>query len=275
MRWLIHERLKKGEIPPEGELPQAWNTSVSRAVDRLASPARPKIIIESRPLKDWQELVDHFPGKTLIASTRELRLKLLPALRELVDAAIAGPRYYAPQTEMHYVRVLLSQERRSKLRREWLRVKADLKIVFAASDDPTIFPLMVKGVSLFEDAGYSVQRSFHDISKECCQSGALPPVVVARVRAFADAFLSPVTTGSLELRGYIHQFAHASRRGRYTLRDETKEMLRSLRKEYVESLPGFREGKHRFAREPVYGPHLDKLFDQSVFQRFKFMRLAA
>jgi hypothetical protein len=223
-------------------------------------------------LAGLQECIEHYPGKTLIAATRELRMRLLPVLGQLVDAAVVGPRYSVAQTERYHAEHLPKPQLKA-LRGQWLELKGNLKRVYAStSDDRAIFALMVNGAALFEDATFTDRRSFREACAACC---ALPPHVAAQVHDFERRFVPPNTVGSLELRNYVHSIVHASARGRYALRDEIKTHLHTMCKDYLEAMPGFRSGARRFAREPEHSPLLDKLFDQSVFQKFEFVALAA
>lgn len=275
MRWALYDKLKEKALAPDGSLPTAWNTAFSRAVERLAAPPRSQLVVNRRPLASLEECVQHYPGKTLLVATRRLRLELLPSLKDFVEQNHQPPRYSAASNEEYHIEQLPRQDRKA-FEQEWKRLVAELKQAFAVSDDDTLLSLIVKGKSLFEEKStLSERRSFLELSSACCRSGMLSEGLSDRLRRFTERFLPANTAGSLRLKSYIHLFALPSRNGRYSLKERTIQELRRRNKAFVESLPGFKpvDSQRRY-RKPQHSPMLHKLFDQTVFQDFRFIHLA-
>ncbi len=275
MRWSLYERLGKPRIPEDGALPNEWNTSFSRAVNSLVSRSNPLLQIEKRRLASLEECVMHYPGKTLLAATRRLRTTLLPALLEWTREKLgAAPHYNTAENEQYLVEHL-PQDRVRCLRVKWMRLESLMQPSFARSGGDDLLLLFAKGGALFRGIEIRSRHSFAELVRTCCVGGDLPSGVVGELRRFATDFLSPATAGSLKLKSFVHEFAHVPPRGQCSLCESTKEALHRLRKPFVELLAGFRPAENKCLRNPHYSDAMDKLFDQTVFQRFKFVRPAA
>lgn len=285
MRWTIFAKIRRKPVSLDDELPTAWNTSFARAIKGLSHDSGAKIVIERRRLANLRECIDHYPGKTLVAQVRDLRTNLLPLLQELpknpirqspIEEAWWPATYnplYNPASLERYHLGRLAKIDVDRLRSTWLELRAELKMAFAATMNDLIFSLLVTGAALFEEIGYTDRRSFREISERCCASGALQPDLVARVNRFADAFMRPSVGRALGLKSLLHAFVGMPRHGRYFLKDHTKKGLHKLRKDYIESLPGFHVERGTCVAR--YSALLEKLIDQSVFQEFRFVTLTA
>jgi len=221
--------------------------------------------------------VEHYPGKTLISSIRQLRLALLPALKQIVETSGWRPRYSAAANELYHIGQLSDGEK-SALRNRWRYLRAKLRKTYSDSDNKDLFALMVKGDSLFEKSTVNERRSFLEISSLTCESGVLSATLATKTHDFAESFLPPATAGALKLKSYIHNFAHLNQNGRYSLKEETVEDLYGVRKDILEALPEFKladRTAHFLGRGHHQSPVLNKLFDQSVFQDFRFVTRAA
>lgn len=80
------------------------------------------------------------------------------------------------------------------------------------------------------------------------------------------------------IRGFIHTWVNVASKRKCWLKDETLEHLHRVRKEVIEQLPDFKAGTARkrptWLEDPVdYGKFIHKLIDQTVFQKFNFVRL--
>lgn len=79
LRWDLWEisscadRSSQGLPAVNDYLPNSWNTSVARAVYKLAECDRKRMVLTERKLTSTAEFVLHYPDKTLSARTRFLR----------------------------------------------------------------------------------------------------------------------------------------------------------------------------------------------------------
>jgi hypothetical protein len=275
MRWSLYEHLGTAPTSPDGTLPNRWNTSFARAVNSLASESRSLLHIERRPLTSLEECIAHYPGKTLQVAVRRQRQELLPALLEWTQETYgASPRYGAAANEQYFVE-RLPPDRAMELRSEWCRLESVVRPAFAESGSDDLFLLLVKGRSLFYGLDVELKESFTELAKQCQHSGRLSLSAACMIRKFADELLSIHDTGSLELKSFVHEFAKVPTRGQCSLRRDTMEALHRLRKPFVESLPGFEPAQPRGLRDAKHSDALDKLFDQTVFQKFNFVSRAA
>jgi hypothetical protein len=273
MRWDLYNQLQKPAIPISGQLPPEWNTSFARAVKKLAADSRRFFTIERRPLVTLEECVRHFPGKSLQIDVRLHRQELLPALVEWTQEQYgASPRYSQGQNEIYFVK-RLTEKRRSWLFGEWKQLEALIRPVFAKTGSEQLLLLFVKARALFHDLNVKSPLSFANMVEASCPE--LPATVAEQLRRFAKKFLSDTSAGVLQLKSYVHEFANVPRHGQCSLKRDTLEALHRLRPKLVEAMPGFEPGHTRFLREPKYPPALHKLFDQTVFQSFQFIRTAA
>jgi hypothetical protein len=274
MRWQLYEQSNK-PVLAEDFLPAKWNTSFARAVSNLASESRSLLRVRKRSLASLEECIAHYPGKTLQASVRQLRRDLLPALREWTQEKDGPwPHYNLSQNEDYFMKRVVP-ERAKRLRKEWMHLEALMRPLFVPTGSEKLFLLIVKGRSLFQEAEVKSHRSFTEMVDRCCKGDTLPAIIASQLRAFASDFLSATATGSLQLKSFVHEFAHVPRLGQCSLREDTVSALHRLRKSVVESLPGFQPVTHNWFREPKHSVALHKLFDQTIFQKFNFVRIAA
>lgn len=274
-RWMLYEATQ-GISCAANQLPTAWNTAFRRAVQKLADPPHLRITVEPRRLTNFRECIDHFPHKTLSVTTRRVRLELLPVLGELVAAQQVMPRYRAEDNEAYRVRQLADGDR-VDLARRWAKAARDLPNAYSRSEDDALLSLLVKGKSLFEKAStFSEKRPLLELITVCCNSGMLSEETVRNLRAFAKVFFPRTSRGEIQLKSYIHTFAHVAGNAGYQLKTSTLDKLHERKKQFVESLPGFAPASRRHGRPKTqHSDMLNKLFDQTVFQRFQFVRLAS
>lgn len=283
LRWFLFEQGGNRELSHQGKLPNTWNTSFARAVDRLGELGRIKIT--SRPLESFEECVEHYPGKTLKAEARKLRLQFLPVLLEWSQEKNGlGPKYGAADNEEHHLR-LLPKDQVALLEADWPGLEERLRPLYGAAPQAAaanLLKLICKGRYLFQSHDVAANGSLASGVEAACRSGALPDALASDLRSFLERFIPSGTAGALKLKSFIHELADVPRHGQCSLRGETLEYLRQCRNEVVETMDGFREknGKIRkpwgpAAAEYEYPGPLRKLFDHTVFQDFDFIALAS
>src|SRR5271166_1907243 len=172
LRWELFEQRKRPAIPSaddtparlrDGRLPGTWNSSLKRALDGLAEHGERRVIIDRRHLASMEEFVRHFPGKSLVASTRKLRLVLLPALADIVKAEKQLPRYTQVENETFYLKYLkeyLGYNLRP-FQKAWNEIEPELveQLQSVAGDDrSTLFQLIARAKSLFEASPMDCRR---------------------------------------------------------------------------------------------------------------------
>jgi hypothetical protein len=265
-----------------GDLPNAWNTSVFRAVQALAEDG--KLHTDRRRLVSFEEAVVNYPHKTLQGATRRLRLELLPVLQKGIQDGEAFARYNPADNEKFHLGSLTPEGHRS-LQRTWLRLEPqliDLLPELDRADRNALFCLLARGKSIFETQDLTVRHSFAEHHRICAERQSLPEPLEGQVKTFADALVPPADAGHLRLKGFVHSFAHVPRHRGCTLKEDTVEYLARMCPDLVRSLPEYVPGSApevghvRYTLMGVYckekhSPQLYKLLDQSIFQEFNFL----
>lgn len=278
MRWAIFERLGHPALHAGDVLPTKWNTSFTRALDRLANAPK-HITLEVRRLADLSEFIRHFPFKTLQFDIRVLRQELLPVLGDWVKENGTGPRYTVADNERFHLREL-SVEDQEILKRRWCELEPTLIGCLPSlpiDHRNILFMLIAKGKNLFEAVSLNSGNSFVELGRECTARGLVLGETALKVRALCDQLFAPSTAGPLQLKSYIHTFANIPKYGRCTLKAETLEKLYRDRPEVLSRLPGFSAGRRGrngfFGSDPTHGKLVHSLIDQSLFQDFVFVSL--
>lgn len=277
-RWSLYEGMGKPCLEPGAKLPTAWNTSFQRAADTLAEHGH--ITITRRPLENFEECVEHYPGKTLFADKRALRCKFLPTLLEWIrDPKGIGPKYGVEENERFHFK-LLPEIIRKDIEIRWFRIEERLRPIYGnLQESPdNLLRLICKGSNLFRANNVEVRIALTHLIERACQERSLPEDLVDELRHLKNLFLPSHEAGILRLKSLIHEFAEVPRHGQCSLREETLEYLHAHQTEIVENMPGFRqEASPRCISwqktNCEYDPKLKKLFDQTVFQKFEFVSL--
>lgn len=279
LRWELKEAL--GTSLASQDLPNKWNTSVKRALDGLEAEKR--IAVEERRLRTLEECVAHFPGKTLLGAARRLRLQLLPALLRGVQRGELFAHYNTAENESFYLKSLPKETRRH-FREQWLHLEPRLIGVLTIcplKHRNAVFSLITKGKATFEEANLDCRGAFAQHVQACIRGGIIGQPLSKELEAFSHRILPPADAKHLQLRSYVHEFAHIPQHRGCTLRKETVEFLYRECPEVIECLPGFvapkqpsRPGMGFWNRDVKHSPRLYALFDQSVFQNFRFLSLA-
>lgn len=145
LRWTLWTR-ESGTAG--GDLPNAWNTSVFRAVNVLAEDG--KLHIDRRRLESFDEAVLNYPHKTLQGALRCLRLALLPVLQKGIQDGESFARYNPADNETFHLESLTKEERRS-LKHTWLRLEPKLISLLSElnrANRNTLFCLLARGKSI-------------------------------------------------------------------------------------------------------------------------------
>ncbi len=297
LRWELFEQRKKAAIPSpddtparlrDGRLPGTWNSSLKRALDGLAEHGERRVIIDRRHLASMEEFVRHYPGKSLVASTRELRLVLLPALAAIVEAKKHLPRYTQVENEtfyLNYLKEYLGYNLRP-FQNTWSEIEPELvkELQSVAGDNrSTLFLLVARAKSLFEGAPLECRRSIAECVQPLVEHGALSPALEKKITAFSASLVPPSQIGFLRLKSYIRSFSDIPSRGSsYRLKPETLASLEDACPEVMKTLPGYqpppakKSGMWALDDGPrsTYGPEIHKLIDKTVFETFVFIRKA-
>ena len=125
LRWFLFFNSNSRDLSPDGKLPNSWNTSFGRAVQRLNEKDR--ISIHSRPLETFQECAAHYPGKTLRSDARNLRMELLPVLHNWIgERGGLRPKYGIEANERYHLHSL-PKDTIQPLTREWRALEERLR----------------------------------------------------------------------------------------------------------------------------------------------------
>lgn len=270
IRWYMRD-------PDEGtDLGVATINAVNRAVKGLV--ARKLLKHSERPLQSVGECISHYPGKTLKAAVRRLRINLLPALLEPANCGAMDLRYsLADNEKFHYEG--LSDSERLEQRNNWLSVERELAAFFGGVEDyeqrTRLFRLYAKATSIFAAGRLDVPGSLREHLTEC--HPILPAKLLESIERIYASLLSPERAGNLQMRTFVHTFVNVSNKGSCSLKDDTIGHLSSVRRDYLESLPQYKRGAPNrpvmFREADRHDPILHKLFDQTVFQDFNFIEM--
>ena len=272
-RWLLYSQLEKGTVPPEGEIPSAWNNSFRRAIDGLCRAHSEGLTVDKRPLANFEECITNYPGKTLNMATRKLRLELLPALLKWTKEPCGpSPRYTIADNE-EYVHDRLPPGRINELSERWTCLEPQLRNLLAMTGSDNLLHLLCRGAALFRGVNIKSRCSLAESVAICC-AGGLPDNLANDLRKFASDFVLEGQASHLGLKSMVHEFANVPRWGQCSLKAETIAALHRLCPEFVESLPGFCGPQPvTWSALPKHSSQLHKLFDQTVFQKFTFLSL--
>ena len=285
LRWREFEQHGGRGLDGRGKLPGSWNTSFGRAVEGLEEKGR--ISIDSRPLENFEECADHFPGKTLDGNARALRLQMLPALLEWTrDPRGLGPKYGAADNEEFHLAQLTKENppELTRLAGEWYDLEDHLRHQYGNAVRPaadTLLKLICRGRNLFYRRDVSASGSLGGLIGTACGNGGVSDELAERLKTFLEEFIPSGRSAALEFKSIMHQLADSPRHGHTKLREPTLDYLHEKEKVLVEAMEGFVPkvvrpwGKFVLPDESKnkYPPDLIKLFDQSVFQEFRFLKL--
>jgi hypothetical protein len=291
LRWELFEQRQQTDGRARlrnGRLPATLNTSLKRALVGLAEADTGRVTLETRHLASMQEFVCHYPGKSLIASVRKLRLDLLPALAASVETNKQQPSHSAAGNEDYY-RKNYSVEQWAAFQQRWANLEPELIGQLArlsGEDRNTLFLLIARAKSLFEAAPLACDRSIAEGVRPLTERAALPPALAKKLAAFSASLLPPEQSGFLRVKSCIRTFAEIPRTGsHYELRPETLNQLEDACPQVVSKLPGYQRRDRSKKRSPVwimmrpvlcstYGPEIHALLDKTVFAKFVFIRPA-
>jgi hypothetical protein len=287
LRWKIFE-------PSDGkDLEASSNNSFATALKSLEK--RGHVEVELRPLESLAECVTHYPNKTLFGATRVLRLRFLPTLIKWMEAPDdpLRPKYGTASNERYQLKQLAQQGRLQEIQAQWCNIEKDLRKSYGIADGVADELLLVicKGRSLFRVSGIpniEVQQAFSDIYQKACKRGSLSPSLSARLEVFLSHFLPDKEAGTICFKAFLHELADFSNTGQCALRKETLIYLYRHHRNEIRALEGFEEKSlsafeahrssfHPRANDPIQfgvSPQLVRLFDKSVFQKFRFLSLS-
>ena len=283
MRWSLYESAGKSSSAPT--LPGAWNTSVSRAAKGLHE--RGLVEIASRRLESFEECVQHYPGKSMNAQKRALRSRFLPKLWDWTrESRGISPKYGVADNEKFHLEQL-PKAAVEELGRRWCKIEESLRPIYGQTRESAdlLLYLICKGSDLFRRSGIEVYTSLTRSIESVCQLNLVPSLLGTELQTFKQEFLSNQRAGSLRFKSFIHEIADVPRHGHCTLKPATLMYLHEQDRDFVEKMPGFKRKDSPFrpylalelkdSEKFEYEPVLVTLFDQTAFQRFKFITLAA
>lgn len=295
LRWDLFDRRRAAPGPPPGDiptrldnnrLPSTWNSSLKRALDGLADRSVGRVVVDRRHLSSFEELVRHYPGKTLQVDTRRLRITLLPVLEDLVRTGNQYAHYSQAGNEEFYMITHL-RERANRFRKAWRNLESELFEQLprlSGEDRSDLFLLIARARSLFESAPLECRRSIAQCVGPLVERRALPPGLQEKVIDFSDSLLPPTEIGFLQVKSFIRSFTDIPRYGSdYRLKPEILDTLEEERPDVVKALPGYEPppppGSRRrlpiLRDEPrsTHGQLIHTLLDKTVFEKFTFISL--
>lgn len=271
-------------ISDEGELSQTFYTSCHRAVNRLVDEGR--LPRNRRKLRSIAELAMHYPYKTRRKTMRDLRLRLLPHLKDYLDET-QKRQFGSAEVE----RFFLSQQSAAVMRevgQRWQSLEELLcKLLGEVPSErrEVVLDLIVKGrASLLDSNGATHPSDLGSLIKRALfasgQSEAEHSVYTKIKELYATCF--PLDKRRLmNLKDQLYVVADLSQRGngKPYLKENFKQEL--LRRDglYLEVLPGHRIETAipipgysiDFPPSIYYSPILDQLIGRDSLAAFDFL----
>lgn len=306
LRWELAEaeperafegRAAKGWLR-DGRIRGAFNSSHARALNRLE--AEGAIRVTPRKLQSLDELIAHFPFKTLRLDLHDLRLRLLPLLQKVkLDPLMKGYRDYSePERERHLIEQLRQDESPElrRLVRSWPELEQRLLSHMAKLDDSKARRHWVQLLAKCEEflrpkRHIRCSTSLGVLIARCEeQGGPDPDGLLAAVRAGYDACLPREQRDHTALKNQLYRYVHLGDRESVTLHKEVAYELMRLEPQLIAELEGHQPGETRnasplvpawFVRDPKqppgvpyvesFSPDLDRLIDRHCLDVFKFV----
>jgi hypothetical protein len=288
LRWALFEQQTLVGRPGRlrgGRLPSSWNTSLKRALEGLAAADKPHVVTQRRRLESMAELVTHYPGKSLVSSTRKLRRDLLPALVIIAETKNQTPRYTQADNES-FLLGSFAADKRTTLQKAWQAIAPELIHHLqnvGGNDQLTLFLLIARGKSLFEAAPLECGMSIAQCVEPLFERAGLPLALQRKLSSFSASVAAAPTIGHLRLKSYIRSFVDIPQRGRgYRLTAATLDQLDDVCREVLKTLPGY-EYRPPPSKKSIswlmhvgprsqHSPEIHKLIDKTVFETFCFIR---
>lgn len=288
MRWGLFEHKSPDASSARlrnGKLPGSWNSSLSRALDGLAA-GNSGVTIERRRLESIDEFVEHYPGKSLVAKTRQLRIGLLPGLARIAGTGKHAARYSMAENERWYLKTVAS-EKIAELQGVWRHIEPELvrQLTHVHGEDTDhLFFLIARAKSLFASAPLECNRSIAQCLRPLVEHGALPPAMLKTLTELSESLVPSAQVGFLGLKTFIRTFVDIPRTGSgYRLKPETLNALEDTCPQVVQTLPGYEPPRPRRGLSPfafhhgprsTHGTGIHKLIDKAAFAKFVFVRMA-
>jgi hypothetical protein len=270
------------------KLPGAWNTSVARAVIKLAKCNPIRITQTKHKLTSTEEFLQHFPNKTLSARMRHLRRKLLPVLLDDSNPEFYS-RYSRARNESYFLEQRESRPAIVEAARVWKHSEPALMNLLTAvptEAQRALFLLICKGKQLFASEEVSAKGGFLDYAEAVLKTGILSPPLEDHARTICDLVLPKTLEQHLSLKSKLYSLVNLGSRGSRTqLKPESLDWLNKRCPDCLVQLRGYqaptkaRKGLQGWMHDPrdlaVKCPELDRLIDATALQAFRFLEIPA
>lgn len=284
----------QGELVPGvrlGKIRPPFYKAFDRAVLSLAKARR--LDVEKRKLRTADELVRHYPFKTLRLEARDLRSALLP-----VVVTIASQRHRvkaSSEIEDH----LLHQKRQedpsygASWLEQWLPIRASIGAVLATSaagaQYDLLLQLLARGQHFFDHTSTVTSIAVHQ------RNGNMRPTSLLHLIQLTEQTLPVSTVAALKalyrraiprdrheqrlLKDLLFRVGEFRRDKAPGLSQTTKEELLKLAPEIVRDLPGYTPAVPQRSfldreRRAGFGPHLNLVLDRHALDPFTFLTAA-
>lgn len=291
LRWALWEEERSDTIdweqatvpPTTYRFPQSAYTKFYRALQGLSERSRGFVKITDRPLESFDEVVGHFPFKTLSVRQRWLRQRLLPSLAREISGGHKAR--YTPANNEDFILARLTGEESENFRRQWRDLRTQLvrsltRTNFETQTDVLMF--VCRGMSLFESHSLTCASSFCELAERCRDS--VPVSCASAIANLVEGLFPASDRRSLQVRSVLHSYVDFNSRGRYRLKQATVDLLSRDCPDIVRQLPGFRAASRANVGRPIgllapewneaHSDELYHLIDQSVLIDFRFISLA-
>ncbi len=279
VRWLLAPQTG-GKLP--AKLSASWDTSLHRSLKTLAK--RGVVEIKKRRLLDLDEVVAHYPNKTLATSVRELRGLVLPVIAQLEKSNGGLSVRYGLEANERHILTKLSPEVRADTWAQWRSLEVDLRHSLATQEDDSLLLLVMKGRSLFKAREQhraemaQVSWPLQTLINECERKNLIPSHTLDRLKRFYVAINPPSRASELKLKSLVHSYASIhGKSGPARLTPDAVRLLHENLEKPLTTLKAFEPAPQTtyawMHPEPKPTPLLHKLFDRTIVGQFRFIRL--
>ncbi len=293
--WTLAEREnhveQTGELAPGiriGKIQSPFYKSFNRAVHALRTERR--LEITKRKLRTAEDLVAHYPFKTLRLETRDLRSCLLAPILDIASRR----RRVSSAADME--QQLLERPKLGKpdWLGDWFPIRTLIAQRLAVTTDSHEFDqllqLLARGQDFFDPQSSVTSIGIHKMNGDVATTG------LAHLIQESEVLLSQTAVHALKsiyrraiprdrhehrlLKDILFRVGEFRRDRRTGLHQETKEELLRLMPTIVEALPGFaRASKSRPTSwdrpsGPKFGPHINLVLDRHALDPFSFVTAA-
>jgi hypothetical protein len=268
----------------QGIINKSFKNNFFRSIESLAES---KIVnIEKRVLTKIDEAFEYFPYHTDRLEIHQLRLALLPVLREYIIEENPH-KFGSAKIEEELISRIQADPSYSTTKDAWESIEKEI-IAILDTESPLYdswIQILVRGRYLFLSAPIQYKASFKQLylslNKEIGDTGDREGEILKHIRELITLVFDNDLWKLGKTKAIYYDMANMKQYHRDSLKDDVKKYLALKRSDIVQSLPGHKEpGRHTVrgvsyfgSREPTYSDYLDHLLTRQILRKQKIIAL--